>query len=299
MYGPTERHDARPAVDPARSRSPGTVTPRRGAGGEVRYGVISDVHGNLPALEAVLAALRHIKVDAYACAGDLVGYGPQPNECIDAIARLGAVCVAGNHDLIALGSLSDDRCERLARETLHWTREALDDSAREYLARLPRRAELPGGVVLAHGSLDDPQEYILGADQAAAELGRLADAHPAAHVLVVGHTHRAFASDGSTASARGTPRHVTLGRAGRWLLNPGAVGQSREPLVRARFMVLDLARRQASFHAVRYDVDRARALLRQERLPARSVHLAPWRREALLRPIIRATRRARPRVRRP
>ena len=260
----------------------------------VRYGVISDIHGNLPALEAALAALRRSGVDAYACAGDLVGYGPQPNECVEAVRELGAATVAGNHDLIALGELSEDRCERLARDSLRWTREALDDASRSYLAGLPRRVELAGGVVIAHGSLDDPQEYILRVDQAAAQLGRLADAHPSARLLVVGHTHRAFASDGTSPTPRiGGHRRVALSPAERWLLNPGAVGQSREPRVRARFMVLDLEQGEATFHAVGYDVRRARALLRQLGLPARSIHLPPWRAKVLLRPAIHAARRFR------
>ncbi len=260
--------------------------------------MISDVHANLPALEVVLSELRDMGVDAYACAGDLVGYGPQPNECVEVIRQLGAACVAGNHDLIALGQLSEDRCERLARKSLRWTREALDDRARDYLSQLPLQLELPGGVVVTHGSLDDPQEYVLDVDRAATQLGRLAESYPAARILVVGHTHRAFACDGVTARPRVGPRQrVALDAAGRWLLNPGAVGQSRERLMRARFMVLDLEQRRATFHAVRYDVRRSRALLRREGLPARSVHLAPWRLKVLLRPAIRALRSVRARVR--
>jgi predicted phosphodiesterase len=266
----------------------------------VRYGVISDVHANLPALDAVLEALGRIGVDAYLCAGDLVGYGPEPNECVQAVKRLGAACVAGNHDLITVGALSDDRCERLARESLRWTRNALDEESRDYLARLPRRLELPGDVVVAHGSLDDPQQYVLRTDQAATELERLADAHPAAGILVLGHTHRAFASSATGAAAHpGRYQCVALGGNDRWLLNPGAVGQSREALVRARFLVLDLERREATFHAIRYDVRRTRALLRRHGRPTGSVHLPPWRLKAVLRPAIRAVRRAQDRIRRP
>ncbi len=264
----------------------------------MRYGVISDVHGNLAALEAVLAALDAIGVDAYACAGDLVGYGPQPNECVDAMRELGAVVVAGNHDLITLGALSDDRCIRIARESLRWTRGVLTDSARDYLARLPLRAELEGGVVLAHGSFDDPQEYVVRGEQAARELRRLAEAAPGADALVVGHTHRPVASDGVTFRTRFASRErIALAPGRRWLVNPGAVGQSREARVRARFLVLDLERREATFHAVRYDVRTTRALLRREGLSPRSVHLAPWRSHPLLRPVIRAARRARVRTR--
>jgi predicted phosphodiesterase len=264
----------------------------------VRYGVISDVHANLPALEAVLEALAGIGVDAYVCAGDLVGYGPQPNECVDAVQRLRVACVAGNHDLIARGALPEDRCERLARASLRWTRAALDAATREYLAALPRRLELPGGIVVAHGSLDDPQEYVLRPEQAAVQLRRLAALKPAARVVVLGHTHRAFASDGRAARRRRAPRRVALDGAGPWLLNPGAVGQSREARIRARFMVLDLEAREATFHAVRYDVRRSRALLRRHGQPARSVHLPPWRLKAVLRPAIRIVRRAQSRIRR-
>jgi predicted phosphodiesterase len=265
----------------------------------MRYGVISDVHANLPALEAVIAELERIGVDAYACAGDLVGYGPQPNECVKAVRQLGAVTVAGNHDLIAIGRLSEDRCERLARQSLSWTRGVLDEETRDYLAALPRQAALPGGVLVTHGSLEDPQEYVLGVEQAAAQLNRLSEQLPAARILVVGHTHRAFATDGvSRALGPGANRSVFLTGSARWLLNPGAVGQSRERLVRARYMVLDVDGGEAMFHAARYDVARTRALLRQQRLPARSVHLAPWRPKTLLRPAIRTTRRALAAVRR-
>jgi predicted phosphodiesterase len=264
----------------------------------VRYGVISDVHGNLPALDAVVTALRHIGVDAYACAGDLVGYGPEPNECVEAIRGLGATTVAGNHDLIAVGALSEDRCERLARESLRWTRAALDDRTRDYLTRLPRHEKLPGGVVIAHGSLEDPQQYVLSVHETAVELGQLAEAHPESQILVVGHTHRPLACDGHAARqlVRGAPVRLDADR--RWLLNPGAVGQSREARLRARFMVLDLESREATFYAVSYDARRVRGLLRQAGLPTRSIHLPPWRPKALLRPASRAARRWQARVRR-
>src|SRR6059036_2321500 len=112
----------------------------------MRYAVLSDIHGNLAELEAALAYFRRVGVDGYLCAGDLVGYGPEPNECVTAVASLDAVCVAGNHDLIALGELSKERCIPLARRSLEWTRKALRGDVREYLAGLPRRARAEGGV---------------------------------------------------------------------------------------------------------------------------------------------------------
>ena len=97
----------------------------------MRFAILSDIHGNLPALEAALELFARAGVDRYLCAGDLVGYGPFPNECVERIAELGAVCVAGNHDLIALGRLSDDRCIPLARNSLRWTREVLTPATRD------------------------------------------------------------------------------------------------------------------------------------------------------------------------
>lgn len=239
----------------------------------MRYAVIADVHGNLPALQAVLAAAGTRRLDGYLSLGDLVGYGPFPNECVATVAGLAPVGVAGNHDLMALGLMSDDQCIRLARRTLRWTRSVLDGQARTHLASLPIRREAPGGVVLAHGSLDDPREYVTEPDRAAEQLRRLSAEHAGASVLLVGHTHRAWAcrSTGEVL-VPGADGVVFLGD-GPVLLNPGAVGQSREGRVRARFLVLDTDARTATFLAVRYDVRRTRDELRRHRLPARTYRL--------------------------
>src|SRR2546427_11361968 len=134
----------------------------------MRYGVLADIHGNLYALRAGLEELRRRGVDRWLVAGDLVGYGPNPNECVELVAGLDAICVAGNHDLIALGRLSDERCIPLAQTSLRWTRGVLGNDARAFLAGLPERASVPGGVTLAHGSLDNPQDYTVTPRQASA-----------------------------------------------------------------------------------------------------------------------------------
>ncbi|MFN3649547.1 MAG: metallophosphoesterase family protein [Armatimonadota bacterium] len=247
----------------------------------MRYGILSDIHANLPALEAAVEALRREGVDRFLCTGDLVGYGPHPNECVERVAELGAACVAGNHDLIALGRLTTDRCITLARDSLNWTREQLRDDTRAYLAALPERLEVEGGVVLAHGSLEDPQEYVTRPDQAEEQLALLDRLHPGARMVVLGHTHRAWAfaeGEGTLARGRaaGIPLHV------RMLLNPGSVGQSRERRVAAQVLVLDLDREQAQFQAVPYDYARCREALLARGLPPKSCHLypPPWRRVA-------------------
>jgi predicted phosphodiesterase len=239
----------------------------------VRYGVLSDIHANLHALQAAVQALEREGVDAYLCGGDLVGYGPFPNECVEFVAGLGALSVAGNHDLIALGQLPDTRCGALARRTLAWTRQVLVEESRSYLGALPLRAAV-ADVVIAHGSLADPEEYTTRPDQAVAQLSQLEAEAPTARILVLGHTHRAHAFDGDarSLSIRGP---LLLSTSGRYVLTPGSVGQSRERVARARFVLLDTGERRATFYAIPYDVGGCRQALARQGLPDNACHQPP------------------------
>jgi predicted phosphodiesterase len=241
----------------------------------MRYGVIADVHANLHALDAALAFLASQEVDEYLCAGDLVGYGPFPNECVRRVRDLGGLCVAGNHDLIVLDRLSDERCVPLAQASLRWTRAMLDTEARAFLADLPlgRRERR---IALHHGSVADPQEYVLTEAQAVACLRDGERGWPGTEIVIVGHTHRPMAvGERSGWLLRGSTGAVTLAQAERTLLNPGAVGQSRSRDARARVMVLDLGTRVATFHALAYDVAGCREALRERGLPPESCHVPP------------------------
>jgi len=261
-------------------------------GRELRYGVLADIHGNLHALRAALAALDGMGVRRLLCAGDVVGYGPQPNECVELLAERSVPTVSGNHDLMALGALDDARCDPLARACMNWTRAALDGPSREYLESLPSVVAVPDGPVVAHGSLDDPQVYVRDEREAGEQLRRLAATRPGADVLLLGHTHVPLASDGSVALRRiEDARRVRI--EGPWVLNPGAVGQSRERRIRCRFLVLDAQRREVTFHAVAYDVRGCRRELRRRGLPLRSMHLPPWRPRAVARAARTAGGRAR------
>ena len=236
--------------------------------------MIADVHGNLHALREVLSFLDSESVDAYICAGDLVGYGAFPNECVEIVAALNPICVAGNHDLMVLGRLSTERCIPLARRTLAWTQDILAAGALGYLASLPLRARADG-IVVAHGSLDDPEDYSTRPEQAERQLSSLDPEQ--AGVLVLGHTHRpwCYGRPGGTVRIRGGRVLVPLDERGRYLLNPGAVGQSREMFARARCLVLDLQRREARFFALEYDLRGYRRALRDRGLPSGSYHLPP------------------------
>jgi predicted phosphodiesterase len=240
----------------------------------MRYALLADVHANLAALQAVLKPLAASSVDRYIVAGDLVGYGPQPNECVEAIAALDPICVAGNHDLMAIGVLSDERCIPLGQAAMRWTRSILGSDARAYLERLPARAEAPGGVVVSHGSLDDPERYTTNAEQALDQLAQLELEHPDSRVLVLGHTHRPLVVS-SESGREEQERQVIELHAGRYAVNPGGVGQAREFRCRARFGLLDLDAGTLDLEAVRYDVSSCREALRDAGLSPRSCHLRP------------------------
>jgi predicted phosphodiesterase len=181
--------------------------------------------------------------------------------------------VAGNHDLIVLNALGDDRCIPLARASLSWTREVLEPDARAYLERLAPRVATPDAV-LAHGSLTDPQAYVLTERDAQASLAELRRLEPGAGVLILGHTHRPLAVGARRGSLlRESTGVVRLAPDEPILLNPGAVGQSRTADPRARVMVLDTEARVATFHAVAYDVAACRSALRERGLPPESCHL--------------------------
>jgi predicted phosphodiesterase len=239
----------------------------------MRFGVIADVHANVHALDAALDFLSTQEVDAYLCAGDLVGYGPFPNECVRRVRELPGWCVAGNHDLIVLDRLSDERCVPLARASLRWTRTVLDAEARTFLAELPVGAT-QGAVALRHGSVVDPQEYVVTEEQVARCLRDITRVVPGTEILVVGHTHRSMAvADRSGWLLRESTGAVSLPPGEPILLNPGAVGQSRTHDARARVAVLDLGSRVATFHALHYDVEACRQALRNRGLPPESCHV--------------------------
>lgn len=222
----------------------------------MRIGVVSDVHGNLHALGAVVAALQGLGVDRWVCAGDVVGYGPHPNECVEVLLGLQAIVVAGNHELVATGALPAESGRPLVQRSHEWTARVLRQDLLDELRTWPLRAELDS-VVVAHGSLERADEYVSSSARCEREIGRLQAEHPRARFLILGHTHKQrvhIEGEGSVRLAAGV-NHVLPDR-NAVLLNPGSVGQSREweypP--RARAALLDTTERRALLLSVRYDV---------------------------------------------
>jgi len=231
----------------------------------MRVAVVSDIHSNLAALEAVLAAIDAESPDELWCLGDLVGYGPRPNECCAIVQERSAVCLAGNHDLAVRGTIHLAEFGGDAAVAARWTRDVLAPEAQALLERLEPEGSAHD-VSLYHGSARDPVwEYVLSDAAAGATL----DLAPSPLVLV-GHSHVALlavdAGEGVSGGVAEAGLEVDL-RAGRALLNPGSVGQPRDGDPRAAFLLLDLEARRASFRRVEYDVARTQREMREAKLP--------------------------------
>lgn len=245
----------------------------------MRIGLISDVHANLHALDRVLAELRTERVDRILCAGDIVGYGPFPNETIDRLAAAGIAAVAGNHDLIASGLLGEEGCTPDARESLRWTKTVLTESSIDYLRGLPSSIDI-GGLLMTHGSFEDPWRYIKDTASADEQLARASSA--GAFILVLGHTHRQWLYGPASGSLRpdSDDDRFVVTRQSTTLLNPGSVGHSRSPRALAAFAVLDIEAMRGRFRLVNYDAEACRRALADRGLSPRLCHTPPplWRR---------------------
>lgn len=226
--------------------------------------IISDIHANLVAMEAVLAAAR--TYDVVWCLGDLVGYGPRPRECIALLRSLPHLCVVGNHDYAAIGRLKLDEFNPVAQEAFNWTARALTAGEVAFLDALPNRI-IDDPVTLVHGSPRQPVwEYIYEPETALANFELLDTA-----VCFLGHTHVCSLFIEAEV-ARGRVQYprpgecYTLGY-GRALVNPGSVGQPRDGDPRAAFAVYDSEAGTVDFCRVEYDIASTQQQMAEERLP--------------------------------
>jgi diadenosine tetraphosphatase ApaH/serine/threonine PP2A family protein phosphatase len=220
----------------------------------MRWLLLADIHGNLEALSAVLAHARDWAEARVLVAGDTVGYGPDPQACIELLSARGALGVAGNHEGMVLGRIGLGRCNYPGILAARWTREVLSAPARAWIADLPGRRLVGDSLLVFHGDLDDPERYLDSAERAGAMLGSLGRRGIAATRVICGHTHRPMVH-GEGEPVRpplmGVP--IQLRRERRYLINPGAVGQSRFEGPIARYARYDDETDVLVFHAVRYD----------------------------------------------
>ncbi len=232
----------------------------------MRIAIVSDIHGNRQAFEAVLDAIDVSDCEEMWCLGDLVGYGADPDDCVALARENAAVCLAGNHDLGVRGSLPLEQFSRGAALAATWTRDTITPQTLEYLNQL-EPSNLDEAVGLYHASPRDPVwEYVLSPLQAELCL----DVQPQ-RVALIGHSHVALSFSrfpGAPASGETRPADEELDiSSGEWLVNPGSVGQPRDGDPRAAWLELDLDNWRAVYRRIDYDVAGAAAAIRAAQLP--------------------------------
>jgi predicted phosphodiesterase len=236
----------------------------------MRYLILSDIHANLTALEAVLAAAEG-KWERAVCLGDLVGYGPDPNEAIGRVRELDCVVIRGNHDKAIAGLTEAEEFNPIARAAMLWSRERLTPENLEFLAQLRQGPAFVDSFCIVHGSIRDEDEYVFVAPQALEEL-RLASTP----LTFFGHTHRqgGFLQRGATLGIINfdpTPKKLIftlpIEEGSTYLLNPGSIGQPRDGDPRAAYAIADTEKGSVQFWRVPYDIGAVQNRMLAEQLP--------------------------------
>ena len=231
--------------------------------------ILADIHANLEALNAVIEdAQSKGGFDSIWCLGDTVGYGPDPNHCIDLIRKYPLTIVAGNHDFAAVGKRTTADFNYAAKESAQWTNGQLASGATKFIEDLPLSA-IEGTFTLVHGTLRDPlSEYLLDEDSAAAHLALMETSH-----CLVGHSHLPFIC--SENGGQGEPvefleftedQPFPLPE-NRCIFNPGGVGQPRDRDTRSSYAVFDSQKGEIVRQRVAYDIDATQEKMRKAKLP--------------------------------
>jgi len=231
----------------------------------MRVAVISDIHSNLHALDAVLADIERESPDELWCLGDVVGYGPRPDECVDLTRARAQLSLCGNHDLAVLGTIDVGEFSGDAAAAARWTTGVLGDEQAAWLRTLAPQAVRPG-VELFHGSPRDAVwDYVL-----TEHIALISILETEAAIVLVGHSHvpLALGWDGEALTGGLAPAGTEVDLAERrWLLNPGSVGQPRDGDPRAAWLLIDIDAGRAAFRRVPYPIEQTQAEIRERGLP--------------------------------
>lgn len=211
--------------------------------------VISDIHGNLEALEAVLADIDRFKLDGIWCLGDVIGYGPDPLPCLDLVYAQCQICLAGNHDYAGIDKIDTSMFNPYARASAAWTKEQLRPEDLGFLRSMPLMV-VGSEITAVHASLDKPEEfhYVTGMSAAEKCFSLLTNG-----ILVIGHTHLPICFLDTKPMSYTMDDVVFLEKGARALVNVGSVGQSREEDKRACYAIIDTVRRLIRYRRVEYD----------------------------------------------
>jgi len=239
----------------------------------MRYAIISDIHSNLEALSAVLKDIEMKKnIDRILCLGDIVGYGANPNECIELIRENSFNIILGNHDRVAIDIDSGEDFTKEAKEAVMWTKKILDNKNREFLSRLTITQEVGDDILIVHGSPLNKDEYLVYKYQARASLDFLDTDKPGLKICFFGHTHNQAVwfkrEDGNlfNPSVIGK-KPFPINDNCIYLINPGSVGQSRGQGIAACYAVYDSEKKNLTFYQLKYDYKSAAKKIIKAGLP--------------------------------
>lgn len=232
----------------------------------MRYAFVGDIHGNLEALQAVLADLQTQKADEILCLGDVVGYGADPSECLRVIREVASHTVAGNHDHAASGKLPMWQFNEYAWAAIIWTTDHLTEDEKNWLAQLPLVVHRESFSIV-HSSLDNPDEfnYIESVHDALACFEAMKEP-----LCFIGHSHMPvvfFEGDRRTGPRYELDLEKPVSVQGRMIINPGSVGQPRDDDPRAAYCIYDTDAESITFRRITYDVSVAANKVRAAGLP--------------------------------
>ena len=236
-----------------------------------RYLIISDIHSNLEALEAVLTASSTQRCDGVIVLGDLVGYGADPNAVVNRLRELEPLAtVRGNHDKVAAGLETAEDFNPMARAAAAWTRHSMDPETLDYVLALPQGPILVGDEMeICHGSPLDEDLYVVADVDAIRSIERAR--RP---LCLFGHTHVATCASVDAqrrleiVGPHGHPEFaVSMNETTKYLINPGSVGQPRDGDSRAAYAIADLSNRLVTLYRVAYPIETAQKKILEAGLP--------------------------------
>ncbi len=237
----------------------------------MKWAILSDIHSNLEALEAVLRDVHTWKVDRIIHLGDLVGYNANPRECVELVRQEGVQGVHGNHDLAALDLALSDGFNIVAYQSILYTRNQLDENTRRYLEQLPSCLILEGQFAFFHGSPESVNTYLINLYQTKRAFNYILKQLPSVRIAFFGHTHirRLWYRDvvGKVKTVTVESDLVEMGHQGMYLVNPGSVGQPRQHDNRAHYLLFDISNLRLIFRTIPYDIHRAQEKIRKAKLP--------------------------------
>ena len=232
---------------------------------EPKYAILSDIHGNIEGLTAVLDDAEKQGVTHYACLGDIVGYNANPVECLEKIQELGCVSVRGNHDHYCSLDTYMAGFQSLAADAVDWTREKLSDEQKEFLADL-KLVERVANFTIVHSTLDMPEMwgYVFEDLEAEASFN-----YQVTTVCFYGHTHVPLAFEKGSEISGGTYSRLKIKMGLRYFVNVGSIGQPRDGDTRASYGIFDIKKKEIELRRVPYDLAITQDKIRKAGLPER------------------------------